>query len=389
MVTPRHRRSVSARRYVARRVGLSLASLLIVTAAIVGVMSLTGSFDRSKASASSLTSTTVTKSTTTTVTKVSVAVTMSFVGDMDLGSTPQLPSNAASYLTPVRASLAASVVFGNLEGTLTNGTASKCGSSSTNCYAFRNPPSYAHFYRAAGFNVLNSANNHSHDFSTQGVSDTSRALQAANIAHAGLPGQIGIVHVGAVRIGFVDFAPYSNTNDLLNYSVAARLIKKAKSEANFVVVYMHSGAEGSSATHVTGAEEYYVGEDRGNAERFAHAAINDGASLVVASGPHVLRGIEFYRGHLIDYSLGDFSSYYNFGTSGILGESAILHVTLSSSGTFESARFISVRLNGPGRPFVDSSGASRRLVNSLSHQDFASRAVTISPNGNIVLPSKG
>ncbi len=384
MSSPRHRRTVSARRYFFRRVALASVSVLILSAAVYGVLSVTGSPSHRGASASSPTNATVATSTTTTT--PTVPISMSFVGDMDMGSTPQLPSNAASYLNPVHASMSAAILFGNLEGTLTNGTSSKCGSSSTNCYAFRNPPSYARIYRAEGFNVLNSANNHSHDFSTQGVSDTSRALRDAKIAQAGLPGQIGLVRDGAARISFVDFAPYSNTNDLLNYSAAARLIKKAKAESNFVVVYMHSGAEGSSATHVNGSEEYYVGEDRGNAERFAHAAINDGASLVIASGPHVLRGIEFYKGHLIAYSLGDFCSYFNFATSGNLGESAILHVTLSSTGKFESAHFISVRLNGAGRPFVDSSGASRRLVNSLSHQDFGSRAVTIAPNGTISVP---
>ena len=53
---------------------------------------------------------------------------------------------------------------------------------------------------------------------------------------------------------------------------------------------MHAGAEGSAADHVTGQEETYLGEDRGNPEAFAHMAIDAGASLVIASGPHVLRG---------------------------------------------------------------------------------------------------
>ena len=98
-----------------------------------------------------------------------------------------------------------------------------------------------------------------------------------------------------------------------------------------MVVYMHAGAEGSAADHVTGREEYYLGEDRGNPEAFAHMAIDAGASLVIASGPHVLRGMQFYQGHLIAYSLGNFASYGNFATSGDLGMSVILHVTLSAS----------------------------------------------------------
>ena len=46
---------------------------------------------------------------------------------------------------------------------------------------------------------------------------------------------------------------------------------------------------------MTGREEYYLGEDRGNPEAFAHMAIDAGASLVVASGPHVLRGMASSR----------------------------------------------------------------------------------------------
>ena len=64
----------------------------------------------------------------------------------------------------------------------------------------------------------------------------------------------------------------------------------------------------------------------GNDEAFAHAAIDDGADLVIASGPHVLRGLQEWEGHLIDYSLGDFAGYQNFATSGDLGLSGILTV---------------------------------------------------------------
>ena len=95
---------------------------------------------------------------------------------------------------------------------------------------------------------------------------------------------------------------------------------------------MHAGAEGADADRVTDREEYYLGEDRGDAEAFAHMAIDAGASLVIASGPHVMRGMQFYQGRLIAYSLGNFAGYGNFGTSGDLDLGAVLHVTLSSAG---------------------------------------------------------
>jgi len=323
--------------------------------------------------------------TTTTVptTVAPTTVTISGVGDMELGSTPQLPANPNSIFSNVLPALKAQIEFGNLEGTLTTQTMSKCGASSTNCYAFRNPPSFANAFASAGFNVLNSANNHSNDFGTQGRIDTSKALAGAGIAQAGLPGQIAVVKQDGISVAFVAFAPYYNTNNLLNFSAAKQLITKAKREANIVVVYMHAGAEGSGASHVTKVSESFFGENRGNPYLFAHAAIDNGADLVFASGPHVLRGMEAYRGHLINYSLGDFANFHNFATSGNLALSAILKVTLSTSGSFVSGTFSSVLLDTTGIPSIDPSHRAATFVNNLSVQDFANRAVVISSKGEI------
>ena len=82
---------------------------------------------------------------------------------------------------------------------------------------------------------------------------------------------------------------------------------------------------------------HYLGEDRGNAEAFAHMAIDSGASLVIASGPHVLRGMQFYRRHLIAYSVGNFAGYGDFAINGDLDESVILHVTLSARASHRRA----------------------------------------------------
>jgi hypothetical protein len=316
-------------------------------------------------------------------------VTMSFVGDMGLGNTPVLPANPAEYLAPIKQAVSAPIAFANLEGTLTSsGAGSKCPVHSTTCFAFRNPPWYAAVYRQTGFTVLNSANNHSHDFGSQGLTATSAALKSAGIIQAGLPGQIGIVRVGGVRVAFVDFAPYRSTNDLLNLPVAISLVHEARYvlHASVVVVYMHAGAEGASAVHVTGRTEYYLGENRGNPKLFAETLVDHGASLVVASGPHVLRGMEFYHHHLIDYSLGNFSNYKDFGTRGVLSLSGVLRVTLSAAGGFVSARFLSIRLASDGRGTLDPATAAAHMVAILSRQDFGSRAPGIATNGQVVPP---
>ena len=309
----------------------------------------------------------------------------SFVGDTILGSTPKLPDHPYSYLSPVIPQIrkGIDVGFANLEGTFTNSTAAKC-SGGTGCYTFRNPPSYAHVFARAGYDVLNLANNHSHDFGTNGLTDTKSAILGAGMRYTGLPGQITYLTSNGIRVAFVGFAPYSNTNNLLDLGTAGRLVRKAKANAAIVVVYMHAGAEGADADHVTGLEEHFVGEDRGNPKKFAHMAIDNGASIVVASGPHVMRGMEFYRHRLIAYSLGDFANFHNFNTTGVLGHSAVLRVTLSKTGGFRSARLVSVSLDSGGHASVG--GGSVAFVRSLSNDDFGAGAAKFSSSGVITPP---
>ena len=82
-------------------------------------------------------------------------------------------------------------------------------------------------------------------------------------------------------------------------------------------------------------------------------AVRAGADLVLGSGPHVLRGIEIYRGRLIAYSLGNFCGYHNFSLEGVLGETVVLHATLAADGGFRAGRLASVRMVEAGRPVPD------------------------------------
>jgi poly-gamma-glutamate capsule biosynthesis protein CapA/YwtB (metallophosphatase superfamily) len=317
------------------------------------------------------------------------SVTISAVGDTMLGNTPDLPPDPATYFDAVKSILdpGAQIVFGNLEGTLTTATTSKCGVQKgprTTCFAFRDPSDYARYLKEAGFTILNDANNHSFDFGAAGQAQTVQAIHAAGLAQTGLPGEVTLVKKNGIKVAFVAFAPYPYDANLLDLPVDQALIKKARQEADVVVVYMHAGAEGSDADHVTGREEIYLGEDRGNAEAFAHMAIDAGASLVIASGPHVLRGMQFYKGHLIAYSLGNFASYGDFATEGDLDLSMILRVTLSSAGRFERARIYPVQFTGKGRPVPG--GGAIPFVARLGAEDFGSSAAHILASGVIKAP---
>ncbi|HEY1854202.1 MAG TPA: CapA family protein [Solirubrobacterales bacterium] len=313
------------------------------------------------------------------------AVTLAAVGDTMLGNTPELPSRPAAYLDPVRRQLRGDVVFGNLEGTLTDVSSSpKCpGGNGGDCFAFRAPPRFARVFAGAGFTLMSNANNHSYDFGAAGQEQTVRALHRAGIAQTGLPGEITRLRAGGARIAAVGFAPYATTASLLDLAAARRLIRRAARGADIVVVAIHAGAEGLGAQHLTGGEEHYLGENRGNPERFARMAVRAGADLVLGSGPHVLRAMQVYRGRLIAYSLGNFCGFHDFDTSGALGDSVVLHVTLSRHGAFRSGRLASVRLTGPGRPAPDPSGAGAALVRRLSREDLGAAGVKVSGAGVI------
>jgi poly-gamma-glutamate capsule biosynthesis protein CapA/YwtB (metallophosphatase superfamily) len=315
------------------------------------------------------------------------SLTIAAVGDTMLGNTPGLPPDPAAYFNAVKSTLdrGAQIVFGNLEGTLTTSTASKCGSGNgSDCFAFRDPPGYVRYFKRAGFTILNDANNHSFDFGAAGQAQTVRTIHSAGLAQTGLPGEITVVRARGIKVAFLAFAPYAYDAELLDLPAARSLIERARREAAVVVVYMHAGAEGPGADHVTGREEYYLGEDRGNPEAFAHMAIDAGASLVIASGPHVLRGMQFYRGHLIAYSLGNFAGYDDFATNGDLDISVILHVTLSATGRFESARIYPIQFTGTGRPVPGGGGIA--FTARLGTEDFGSSAARILSSGVIKAP---
>ncbi len=120
------------------------------------------------------------------------AVTLEWVGDMAMSTRLGLPpGGVASALAPVSADLHhANVTFGNLEGTLSVSGPSKCATLPASvCFAFQAPPSTAFGLRRLGFRLVNQANNHSLDYGYSGRAQTVAALNAAGVAHTGLPGR--------------------------------------------------------------------------------------------------------------------------------------------------------------------------------------------------------
>ena len=303
-------------------------------------------------------------------------------GDIVMGSTPNLPPDGGrSFFSDVQTDLAGDVVLGNLEGTLSTGGSSKCGVASTSCFAFHTPPSYARWLARAGFTVMNLANNHAFDYGEEGLQQTIAALDRADLLYTGRPNQITVQKVGDIRVATVGFAPYPWAASLTDLAAAKRLVRAADRVSDVVVVTMHAGAEGRDRQHVRPGTERFLGENRGDPVRFAHAVVDAGADLVVGSGPHVLRGMEWYKRRLIAYSLGNFAGYDVFSLGGPLSTSGILRVTLDGAGRFETGRLVPTHMVGAGLPALDPSEAAHGLVRTLSREDFGPRGVRVSRDG--------
>lgn len=322
-------------------------------------------------------------------------ITLSATGDIILGAAPGAlpPDNGRTFFAAVRPALQADLQMGNLEQPLTNDTGvDKCAGSSPSpgerqtCFAFRSPPEYARVLRDAGFRLLNLANNHAYDFGPEGNRQTRAALERAGLAHTGAPGQITVVEVKGVRVAVLGFSSYAWSQSVVDIEAAKALVRRAKAAAGLVVVQMHIGAEGADRTHVRPGTETFLGENRGDPIRFSRAVVDAGADLVIGHGPHVMRAMEFYRGRLIAYSLGNFAGYHALSYTGVVGVGGVLRVTLHRDGSWAGATLVATRMVAPGLPALDPSGQALTLVRSLNAADLPGSGVRIGPDGSINPP---
>ncbi len=315
--------------------------------------------------------------------------TFSAVGDTVVAAAPAVPANnAKGFFDDVQSALTADLQFANLEEAVTNDTGvNKCGNNHSTCHAFRAPPACAQALKDAGFGILGMANNHANDFGPTGMKSTETTLEALGITYTGPPGLIPVVTVKGIKVAMIGFSPYAWSNNLNNIPAAADLVKQAKQKADVVIVTAHVGAEGSDKTHVKPGTEYFLGENRGDSIAFSHAVVDAGADLVVLQGPHVMRGMEFYKSKLIDYSMGNFAGYHALDTDGVLGISGVLHVTLGRDGSFLGAKLIGTSMVDPGLPKMDPKQRAIAQVRSLTKADFPKTGPTIADDGTITPPS--
>jgi hypothetical protein len=306
--------------------------------------------------------------------------------DLKKGPEGLPPGDGDGLFDDVRPILAgADVAFLNLEGPLADGLpSSKCGPTSTSCYAFRTPTRFAGALDRVGLDLASLANNHAWDVGSAGQLSSMKALDGVGIAHAGRYGDTALVDVNGTKVALV--AAHSgtcclNVNELAEVRAAVAL---ADREADIVVFSFHGGAEGAQARHVPGKTEVAWGEERGDVRALAHAAIDAGADLVLGHGPHVLRAMEVYQGRLAAYSLGNFMGYRQFGTAGGFGAtSVLLEAELAANGVLVSAKLHPIALDSDSVPHHDPAKAAFAQIAELSQADLGAAGVRVGPDGTL------
>jgi hypothetical protein len=340
--------------------------------------------------------------------RAALPVHLTFTGDINLGTSTLPdglpPDEGRQLLAPLDSLLTGDMVVGNFEGVLADtGTSTKCdppptrrrrsnqpAPSRANCYSFMTPTRLAPRLAEAGFTHLNLANNHAQDLGLAGRTSTETTLRGLGLKVYGPLGQISIDTVQAgdslTVVGIIGFTTYPFAYNLLDIPGSIAVVDSIKSIVDIVVVTFHGGAEGVAAQHVGPGEEFLGKEPRGDVKQWSHAMIDAGADLVVGHGPHVLRGIEFYRGKPVVYSLGNFLTYRGFNLEGPLGVSGLLSLELSGTGDFLRGRLIPLVQPPRVGPRVDDTAAALAIVRRLSLDDFGGQAARIADDGTIRPP---
>lgn len=227
-----------------------------------------------------------------------VSLTLSVVGDCTLGTDEYFDYDtslnayyenygADYFMANVKSIFSKDdLTIANFEGTLTESTERE-----DKQFAFKAPASYANILTAGSVEAVNTANNHSHDYGEESFNDTLKALDTSNILHFGYD-ETAVTEVKGVKIGLVGI--YELNDHLGREEQLKQNIAKVKQDgAQLIVVIFHWGNE----------KEEVPDE---NQKTLGHLAIDEGADLVCGHHPHVLQGIEEYKGKNIVYSLGNF-----------------------------------------------------------------------------------
>jgi len=235
-------------------------------------------------------------------------------------------------------------------------------------FTFRGKPAYVKALESAGIDMVSLANNHVLDYGKTALMDTMKHLDDAGILYAGA-GQNEdaasmpvFIDKGAVSmavlcsshvIPFVHWHAGKNKPGVASAYDPARLISEvasASEKADIVLVYLHWGKEMKSQP-----VQYQ--------KNIARMLIDAGADLVIGSHPHIIQGLEFYKGKLIAYSLGNLVFTNSFK------ETMLLSIRLSKQEMLE-AHVI---------PCMIKSSKTMLVKDEQKKQDFIDKLNSLSP----------
>mgnify|MGYP000794230795 FL=1 len=227
-----------------------------------------------------------------------VSLTLSVVGDCTLGTDETFDYDtslnayyenygADYFLQNVKDIFSTDdLTIANFEGTLTDSDKRE-----DKTFAFKAPASYASILTGGSVEAVNTANNHSHDYGEQSFNDTLAALDDTGIVHFGYD-ETAVMDVKGIKVGLVGI--YELYDHLEREQQLKDNIAKVKADgAQLIVVIFHWGNETETVPD-------------SNQTTLGRIAIDEGADLVCGHHPHVLQGIETYKGRNIVYSLGNF-----------------------------------------------------------------------------------
>ena len=160
------------------------------------------------------------------------------------------------------------------------------------------------------FDAVTLANNHTGDYGTEALLETMHRLDAAGIARFGAGKNLVEAHkplwierqgLKIAVLGYNEFIPrafeagpdtpgtaWSEDDQVISDIRAAKA-----AGADLIIPFMHWGWENEPTP-------------TRRLQTFARRMIDEGASMVVGSHPHVTQGADIYRGKPIIYSLGNF-----------------------------------------------------------------------------------
>ena len=258
---------------------------------------------------------------------------LNFAGDMMLARRYELTGGIIDTMGPeaVFDSIlpwlgeAADLTIANLECPFT----SRGTRHPTKSIAFRGRPSNLDGIAYAGIDVVSLANNHTIDYGLVGLEDTRDSLAARGILFCGAGAnsyeayQPVFVCKSGVNLAFLaysdrtgqydNYQPYLNAGyskpgfaDQDTYRIFDNL-RRVDSLADYSIIELHAGEEYDPTPDAD--DEFYSARALGPSDTIVelrHRIIDAGTDLIIAHHPHILQGIEVYRGKVIAHSLGNF-----------------------------------------------------------------------------------